>query len=66
MEDPLAEVQHLASRLDSTRGCLLSSSYEYPGRRFPLVFSSKGLDSNDLYHIMVWSYIVSGIIYIYI
>eukprot|EP00929_Paragymnodinium_shiwhaense_P000296 TRINITY_DN100534_c0_g1_i1.p1 TRINITY_DN100534_c0_g1~~TRINITY_DN100534_c0_g1_i1.p1 ORF type:complete len:798 (-),score=177.58 TRINITY_DN100534_c0_g1_i1:132-2525(-) len=30
--DPTAEVQHLAERLDSVRGCLLSSSYEYPGR----------------------------------
>lgn len=32
VEDPLAEVQELSRRLDSSRGCLLSSSYEYPGR----------------------------------
>lgn len=32
VEDPMAEVKALASRLDSCRGCLLSSSYEYPGR----------------------------------
>jgi len=30
--DPLAEKRKLAERLDSSRGCLLSSSYEYPGR----------------------------------
>jgi len=30
--DPHAEVKALASRLDSCKGCLLSSSYEYPGR----------------------------------
>ena len=32
VEDPLAEVKELSKRLDSSRGCLLSSSYEYPGR----------------------------------
>jgi len=32
VEDPLAEVKELASRLDRCKGCLLSSSYEYPGR----------------------------------
>lgn len=32
VEDPNAEVQELSSRLDTGRGCLLSSSYEYPGR----------------------------------
>jgi len=30
--DPIAESKELAERLDSSRGCLLSSSYEYPGR----------------------------------
>lgn len=32
VDDPLVEVQNLARKLDSHRGCLLSSSYEYPGR----------------------------------
>jgi len=32
VEDSLGEVQALAKKLDSCRGCLLSSSYEYPGR----------------------------------
>jgi len=32
VEDPIAEAEELAARLDRSRGCLLSSSYEYPGR----------------------------------
>ena len=33
VEDPLTEVQELSAHLDRSRGVLLSSSYEYPGRR---------------------------------
>lgn len=32
VEDPGAAVAELTERLDRSRGCLLSSSYEYPGR----------------------------------
>lgn len=32
IEDPVGAVNELSSKLDSARGCLLSSSYEYPGR----------------------------------
>jgi anthranilate synthase len=32
VEDSAAEVEKLKTELDSRRGCLLSSSYEYPGR----------------------------------
>ncbi|CAJ1406810.1 unnamed protein product [Effrenium voratum] len=32
VEDPLTEVQELSAHLDRSRGVLLSSSYEYPGR----------------------------------
>jgi len=32
VEDPVRAVQDLSSKLDRCRGCLLSSSYEYPGR----------------------------------
>jgi len=32
VDDDVGEFQELRARLDSQRGCLLSSSYEYPGR----------------------------------
>ncbi|CAE8618577.1 unnamed protein product, partial [Polarella glacialis] len=32
VEDPVAAVKELSAKLDRSRGCLLSSSYEYPGR----------------------------------
>lgn len=32
VDDPVAEVKALSEQLNTCRGCLLSSSYEYPGR----------------------------------
>ena len=32
MEDPKAELEALVDTLDTNRGCLFESSYEFPGR----------------------------------
>ena len=43
MEDPKAELEALVDTLDTNRGCLFESSYEFPGRyaRWTMGFATR-------------------------